>query len=173
MFYEFVATIVAGFGVAGLVILANRLLRGRLPRWLMPVAAGLAMIAFTIWAEYNWLDRVRAGLPEGVTIVAESRERMAYRPWTYLWPLTLRAVAVDTRRLRKNPAQPDLRMVPVVALGRWKAGIEINSVVDCAAGQRADMVEGVSIAEDGSLTGATWYALPEGDRLLRAVCGEG
>lgn len=172
MFFEFVATIATGFGLAGIAILLNRLTGGRLPRWLVPVTAGAGMIAFTIWSEYSWLARTTQSLPEGVVVASASEERMAYRPWTYIKPLSTRLIAVDLRRIRTNPALPDQRMVPVVAMGRWRAGIEVDAVFDCAANRRADVVDGVSMADDGSLTGATWISLPADDAVLRAACRE-
>ncbi|MEO0661118.1 MAG: hypothetical protein AAFZ87_06250, partial [Planctomycetota bacterium] len=33
-----------------------------------PVAAGLAMFAFTLWQEYTWFDRSTAVLPEGARV---------------------------------------------------------------------------------------------------------
>ena len=40
MFWELIATLMAGFAAAGVVLLLNKILRGRLPKWAMPIAAG-------------------------------------------------------------------------------------------------------------------------------------
>ena len=48
MFFELIGTIVAGVAAAPLVWAINRTLKGRLPSWLVPVAAGAAMLAATI-----------------------------------------------------------------------------------------------------------------------------
>ena len=47
MVFELIATIVAGFAGAGVALLLNKIFGGRLPRWIMPVAAGAAMLATT------------------------------------------------------------------------------------------------------------------------------
>lgn len=69
MFLELIATFIAGFAAAGVMMLVNRMSGGRLPRWLVPVVAGLAMIGTTIASEYNWFDRTRGTLPNGFEVV--------------------------------------------------------------------------------------------------------
>ena len=68
MFLELIATVFAGLAVAGVVMLVNRMTGGKLPRWFVPVAAGLGMIGTTISNEYSWYDRTVATLPEGLEI---------------------------------------------------------------------------------------------------------
>ena len=57
MFVELIATIVAGIACAGLVMPLNISTGRRLPKWMMPVAAGLGMIGMTISNEYTWYAR--------------------------------------------------------------------------------------------------------------------
>jgi len=61
MFLELIATVTVGIGTGGIVVLINKATRGRLPRWLVPVAAGLSMIGFTLWSEYSWAGRTADG----------------------------------------------------------------------------------------------------------------
>ncbi|MEP0154063.1 MAG: hypothetical protein ABJE81_05245, partial [Pseudophaeobacter sp.] len=60
MFLELIAVIFAGIAVAGVVMLVNNVTGARLPRWLAPVAAGLAMIGVTVTSEYSWYSRTLA-----------------------------------------------------------------------------------------------------------------
>ncbi|MEL7115964.1 MAG: hypothetical protein AAGP08_10295, partial [Pseudomonadota bacterium] len=71
MFIELIATFVAGLGAAGLVLVINMLTKGRLPKWVMPVAAGAAMIGVAISNEYTWGARTADGLPDGLVVVEE------------------------------------------------------------------------------------------------------
>jgi hypothetical protein len=170
MLLEFIAAIALGLGTAGLIMGLNFATGKRLPGWLMPAAAGAAMIGFMVYMEYSWLARTSEQLPEGVVITATSSESSWYRPWTYVRPLTLRLVAVDTRRNRINTAQADLVMTTVILLGRWMPPREIPVVFNCASAQRADLHARVQFADDGSLIDADWRQLQPDDPALLAAC---
>lgn len=171
MLLEFFAAIALGLGTAGMVLAIDRLLaRRRLPPWLAPAAAGLAMLGCMVYLEYSWAERTSAQLPDGVVVTASSRERMWYRPWTYAQPLTLRLVAVDTRRHRRHAQVPDQVMTTVVLLGRWLPVRELPVVFDCARARRADLHAGVELTAEGELLGAAWRSLPPDDATLRVVC---
>jgi len=172
MFYELVATVAAGFGAGGLVLLLNRLTGRRLPRWVLPAAAGAAMLGFAIWSEYAWFTRTTAQLPDSVVVASHNEERSWYRPWSYLYPLTTRFVALDRAALRRNANFPGQIMGRVLLFGRWEPGVALNVVFDCAARRRVDLVEGVTLGEDGAPRGGTWRALPADDPLLRAACAQ-
>ncbi|MFD1911429.1 hypothetical protein [Halodurantibacterium flavum] len=173
MLLELVATIAMGFAAAGIVLLLNKLMRGRLPRWIMPAAAGLSMIGYVVWSEYSWLSRMSASFPQGVEVVAVNAEQSFYRPWTYIWPLTNRLVAVDTRMNRRNEALPDLVMTRIVLRGRWQPGADIPVIYDCAGHRRAEMTSDVALAADGTPVGADWATVGPDDPALRTACGGG
>ena len=95
MFFELISTIVAGVAAGLFVWAVNRTLKGRFPKWLVPVAAGAAMLLATISSEYGWYDRTVATMPEGMVVAQTVEERTFYRPWTYMRPFVSRFVAVD------------------------------------------------------------------------------
>ena len=64
MFWELVATVFAGLGAAGIALLLRKLSAQKLPRYLVPVFAGLGMLGFQIHAEYNWYSHQKSLLPE-------------------------------------------------------------------------------------------------------------
>ncbi len=172
MLLHFLATIVLGLGTAGLLMAINVATGKRLPTWLVPAGAGLAMLVFLVSMEYGWVTRTTAGLPEGVEVVSISRESMWYRPWTYLKPLSLRLVAIDTRRNRTHPEQPDQIMTTVMLLGRWMPIREIPVVFDCLGARRADLHAGVELEAGGHLRGADWRRLDPDEAALQTVCRE-
>ncbi|MEO1849227.1 MAG: hypothetical protein ABGX70_01770, partial [Psychrobacter sp.] len=103
MIYEFIATIAAGFGMAGLALIITHLskLAGkRAPKWLIPLFAAIGIFAFQIHQEYNWYDQQVVQLPEGVTVVKKIEDTAWFRPWSYLKPQTVRFMAVDNERAR-------------------------------------------------------------------------
>ena len=170
MFLELIATFVIGFGVAGVILIVNAMTGRRLPGAVLPVGAGLAMIGFTIWSEYNWYPRTLAQLPEGIEIISTNESQAVYRPWTYLTPFVDRFAAVDKARIRRNENVPEQVMVPVVFMGRWAPGAEIPVVVDCVESRRADLADGIEFDEEGALVNADWIAVEADDPLLEAVC---
>jgi hypothetical protein len=171
MLFELFATVVSGFAAAGIVLILRRLTGERLPKWLMPAAAGSAMLAFTIWSEYSWFARTSALLPAGFVLVSQTENSAPWRPWTYIKPMTDRFAAVDTSSIRTNDAVPDMRLVETYYWGRWAPLNRLTVVVDCAGLRRAPIIEGVSLADDGAILGAEWIGVPTDDPTLIAVCG--
>ncbi|NDY95976.1 hypothetical protein [Wenzhouxiangella limi] len=170
MLLEFLAAIVLGLALAGVVMAINAATGRRLPSWLAPAAAGVGMIVFMISMEYSWLPRTVDSLPEGVEVVSISRESTWYRPWTYVRPLSLRIVALDTRRNRTHADQPGRVMTSVLLLGRWMPARRIPVVFDCTEGRRADLHGGVELDPAGDLPGADWRQLAPDDPALAIAC---
>jgi len=170
MFLELVATIAAAFAAAGMVLLLNRIVGGRLPKWFTPVAAGAAMIVTTISNEYGWYPRTKAALPEGLVISETIENQSFYRPWTYVRPYVERFVAVDTLSLQTHPALPDQRIADVYYFGRWSPVNKIGVLADCANARRAALIDAISFDESGKVSGANWVDVPKDDGLLAAIC---
>jgi hypothetical protein len=170
MLVEFIAAVFIALGAGGVAHLAIRLSGKRLPGWLVPAAAGAAMIGFAVWSEYSWAERVKSTLPPEVAVVSQNAITSWYRPWTYVWPLTNRMILIDGRFDRRNAAHPDLLITAVVMMGRWDPGRQVPVVFDCARGLRADLTDDVVIAEDGAIDGADWFDLGLQDPMVRAAC---
>jgi hypothetical protein len=173
MAIELIAALAAAAALAGIAHLLRRLSGGRLPRWLVPVAAGLGLIGFTVWSEYDWFDRVSAELPEGVPVVSVTREPSPLRPWTYAAPLVTGFVALDARSLGRHPARAELVMAKVYGFARWRPVQEGLMVIDCSSARRVLLTEGVAISDAGELTGGAWVAGQAGDDFTRAACQGG
>lgn len=170
MFVELIATVFAGIGCAGIAMLLNTLTGRRLPKWIMPVAAGLGMIGMTISNEYTWFDRTSARLPEGVTIAMTVDEQSWKRPWTQIWPYTKRFVAVDVATARKNESLPTQRLADLYFFGRWSPVNQAPMLFDCATSRSALLIDGADFANDGTVANADWEAMPNGDPVLKLVC---
>jgi hypothetical protein len=172
MFFELIGTIVAGVATALLVWAINRTLKGRLPSWLVPVAAGAAMLAATVSSEYCWFERTQSNMPEGFVVTETVDEQKFYRPWTYLKPFTNRFIAVDQATARTNPNYPDQRIVDLIIYGRWARTAKIPALFDCAANARADLVDGVEFGANGEVLNADWLPMDETAPLLKAACAK-
>jgi hypothetical protein len=172
MFFELIAAIVAGALVAGVVFGLNRLTGGRLPRWVMPAAAGAAIVAYAIFMEYSWYGRTVATLPEGLEVTFTHEARNVWRPWTFARPVVDRFAAVDRAAITAPGADADQRRAELYLFGRWTAPRRVPVVYDCGAGRMAPLLETVQIDENGVVTQADWEPVPADDPTLSIVCKE-
>lgn len=141
MFLELIATFVAGIGAAGLVLLINLITGGRLPKWAMPVAAGAAMIGLAVTNEYTWGGRTADGLPDGVVVIDDIKTSKWYKPWTYVWPQTVRLTALDTLAVQSRADIPDVKLVDLYLLARWQPPAKIPQLLHCTEAKRANVTD--------------------------------
>ena len=172
MFLELIATAIAGIATAGMVMLLNRVTGGRLPRWVAPVAAGLAMIGMTISMEYSWYSRTLSNLPEGV-VVAQPVEKSPsfYQPWTYVAPYVDRFVAADELSVRRNADLPEQRLVDLYFFGRWAPLSKVPVLMDCDMPRMAALVDDVKYASTGEVIAPDWVPMETDDPIRTLVCG--
>lgn len=170
MVFELIATISAGFAGYGVAALLQRLSGRRLPRALLPVAAGLAMLFVVIANEYGWYTRKLTTLPDGLQVAQTVESRSILRPWTLLKPAVSRFLAVDIKHARSHAARPDQYLVDVYAFARWYPPSRITVALDCANGRRADITDAVTVAEDGSINNAHWIDVGQADPVITATC---
>ncbi|WP_372604173.1 hypothetical protein [Actibacterium sp.] len=167
MFLELIATVAAGMGAAGVMMLLNRLAGGRLPRWMLPAAAGLAMIGFTMWSENTWAKRTAEAFPEGVVVVREVGSKIMWKPWTYAKPQVTRLMAVDLASVQRNPAAPDVRLFNMYLYGRWRAPSMVPQFVNCALPALANVSE-AALADP--VANADWMPITTDDKLYEVLC---
>ena len=127
MALELIAALITA-ATLGLLAWALRRWFPGLPKWLVPVAAGLGLIGFTVWSEYDWYDRVSSSLPAEVEVVAVQEEAMPLRPWTYAKPIRMRFAALDHRKTMTHPQAASLRLVTIYSFARWQPVIEAAGV---------------------------------------------
>ncbi|HMO08120.1 MAG TPA: hypothetical protein PKD10_10805 [Paracoccaceae bacterium] len=173
MLLDLIAAAAAAFGAAGVAMVLRHLTRGRLPRWIVPLAAGAGMIAFAIWNEYTWYPRVAATLPAEVPVVLAPADTSPLRPWTYAVPLVTRFIALDRTAMVTSTENPAIRRADAMVVERWMGTKRIPMGFDCAGGRQATLGEGVTLAPDGTLEGAAWAEVGPEDELQKAACREG
>lgn len=177
MLFEFIATIAAGFGMAGLALIITHLskLAGkRAPKWLIPLFAAIGMFVFQISQEYNWYPQQVKQLPEGLQVVKTAEQTTWFRPWSYIKPQTLRFMAADSSNARANTDNPNIYLVDLYLFERRRSVQQVSQVIDCATPSRADYVlqaadSNLTIDEHVKQT-ATWYPLDKNDLLYTSVC---
>ncbi|MCQ0090568.1 hypothetical protein [Roseovarius sp. M141] len=171
MLFELIAVIVAGVAAGGVVMIVRRIIPA-LPRWLVPVVAGAAMLAVSISLEYSWFARNSAALPEGVKVATVHENKAFWRPWTYAFPYVDRFIAVSQTGALENEAAEGQKMTSLYIFGRWTPTRRIRAVFDCESGRRADLLPGLVLGEDGSVPDSAWIDTGRDDPVTRTACAE-
>ncbi|WP_431300931.1 hypothetical protein [Tabrizicola sp. BL-A-41-H6] len=143
-----------------------------IPSWVAPASAGLALIGYTVWSEYDWYPRMTGQLPPEIELVATLEQASPFRPRTYLAKTTTSFVALDHRKTLSHPQKADLHIVTLYSFARAGGMTEAAMAVDCAGGRQALMITDSKITEAGDLTGAEWQPASANDRL-QAACRKG
>lgn len=168
MIWELIATVCAGVGAAGVALLLIKLSRQRLPRYLTPVFAGVAMIAFQIYNEYQWFDHQKSLLPQGVKVVMTASDKKVWQPWTYLLPQTNRFMAADFAKTTVNQLNPDIVLLDLYLFAQRSPAIPVKQLIHCKAGKRADFSLDMPIPTPDSALDDRWFDLPKDSAFLQA-----
>lgn len=163
MFLELITVFIAGFAGAGLMMLLGKITGGRLPKWIIPIGAGAAMILATVSLEYAWYERTRAALPEGTRVLSTDTGGAAWRPWTYVVPMVDRFWTVDPSAMLTNADTPERRIARVVRHGRWAKPEARVVAIDCAAGVWAE----------GESEAPNWQQDSAAFPIVATLCAEG
>ncbi|MDN5733060.1 MAG: hypothetical protein L0H09_02160 [Psychrobacter sp.] len=177
MLFEFIATMAAAFGMAGLALIITHLskLSGkRAPKWLVPLFAAVGIFTFQIHQEYKWYSQQVSKLPAGVEVVKTAESHTWFRPWSYAKPQILRFIAADIKNARAQVDNADMRLVTLYLFERRRSVQKIPQVIDCSAPARADYIlpkagSTLSLDEHVQQT-STWHPLTKADSLFIRVC---
>ncbi len=177
MLFEFIATIAAGFGLAGIALVITHLSKmagKRAPKWLIPLFAAIGIFGFQINQEYKWYGQQVAQLPEGVEVVKTAKESTWFRPWSYIKPQIFRFIAADSGNARANANNENMYLVNLYLFERRRSVQQITQVIDCTTPARADYVlqeeeSKMTIDEHVKQTTA-WRSLAKDDPLYTTIC---
>lgn len=175
MIYEFIATITAGFGMAGIAMIIRHLTKfagKQAPKWLIPIFAAIGILGFQIHQEYNWQQQQIDRLPEQVKVVKTVEGQAWYRPWSYLKPQVIRFMAVEAGEPLGsdiNPTTADIRRSNIYLFERRISTKIIPQLVNC---QQPAIT---SLTTKAPLSAATfkqlqWQPLAADDEIFQVVC---
>ncbi|KKO44240.1 hypothetical protein WG68_16510 [Arsukibacterium ikkense] len=170
MLWELIATIFAGLGAAGIALTIRFISRKKAPRWLIPVFAAIGMLGFQVQSEYNWYQHQAGLLPEGVVVVRTVEQQAPWRPWSYVYPQTLRFIAADIANAAPNQRNNAIWLVDLYFFERRLSAKRVPQVVHCQQQARADFTEQLVIPAPGVAIGSGWQKLANNDPLIVALC---
>jgi hypothetical protein len=130
MFWALLTALVAGVAGAGIGLGLRTLTRNRLPKGIIPICAGLAMIVATVGTEYGWYPNVVRTMAPDLVIISQREQQAWYQPWTLCGPGCAGLSAIP-RRNRGNGRR--LRHLRRAGPGqeRWQPQIVRPNLVDC------------------------------------------
>ena len=171
MFWTLVTVFISGFAGAGVGLALRHLSRNRLPKGVIPVVAGLAMLAATIAQEYAWEDGVRSTMAEDLVIVSTREQQAWYQPWTYIRPWTRGFIGFSPAETVETAPGSGLLAVQLRLQERWQPQMVRPALVDCANARWTDITPAMTFTETGQPAEAIWRETGPEDPIIRAVCG--
>ena len=166
-----IAVFAVGFAVAGLVLLASRLLGTKPPRYLIPLAAGLSMLTYAVWSDYSWASRTIAELPDRIKVVKKISSSSPWKPWTYVVPQVDRFIVLDPSETRKNEKLPGFVLAEVILVARLEPAVTTRQLFDCERARRTDILSDDTFTADGMPVDPNWVPLDRDDALFSQLCG--
>lgn len=168
MIWHLIAAVFAGLGAAGVALLLRSLSGRRLPRWIVPVFAGLGILGYQINHEYSWFEHKRSQLPATAQVVDTEQAQMFWRPWTYLFPMTVGFSVVDQNSM--EPRQLEDQQLVEFILYRFEKEYRDQLhhqpyLMNCAEAEMVPLASGSREPRLDSLR-----PVDEESRLLEAVC---
>lgn len=175
MIYEFIATLAAGFGMAGIALIIRHLskLSGFVaPKWLIPIFAGLGMLGFQIHQEYHWHEQQMKLLPENVQVVKTIEDTTWYRPWSYLKPQVKRFMAVNEGQTLVSDSPSSAQLIMHVNLYLFERRIStkiVPQLINCTQPASANITKGNDVSTI-NLYDIEWHKLDANDPLIKTAC---
>lgn len=167
MLWHLVATIFAGLGAAGIVLLLRSLSKNKLPKWLIPVFAGVGMLGYQIYFEYSWFAHQAARQPAGVVVVSSEQGEAFWRPWTYFFPMTTAFTVVDSARTQTRHVD-GLTFVEFIQYRFEKKAIDVVThqryVLNCTQAQM------IPVSDSNQALTETPQNIERNSPLFAAVC---
>ncbi|MBU2115119.1 MAG: hypothetical protein KKE94_15245 [Gammaproteobacteria bacterium] len=170
MLWELIATVVAGLGGAGIALMLRKLSANKAPSWLIPAFAGATMLGFQIHSEYSWFEHQASLLPAGVVVVKTVQEQAVWRPWSYLYPQTLRFIAADVNNASQNQLNNQIMLVDLYFFQRRATARRVSVVLHCEQHARTEFSQQLDIPAVDAPLSNNWQKLSADDPLLTAVC---
>lgn len=166
MIWHLIATVIAGVGAAGIALLLIKLSANRLPRYLTPMFAGLGMLCFLIYSEYQWFSHQKSLLPANVQVVQQIEEASWWRPWSYVLPQVTRFMAADFNSIQRNSINPDVLIVDIYLFAERMPAVVVKQLIHCGWQKRQDYDENSQIPTKDAQPDKHWFSLPADNTLL-------
>ncbi|WP_135076538.1 hypothetical protein [Terasakiella sp. SH-1] len=159
--WDIIIAISLVFVVCGPIWAICRYLRVDLPKFILPMLAGVTLLGFNAYMRYTWGDRTAEAFPPEVVVLKEYRHSNLFEPWTFLWPRVSHLIAADTTQTRTNANYPDVIMGSTVMMQEHQDTTEMSVLVNCKEGLVAVLPTNMVAQGQNPIETAQWTARSE------------
>lgn len=169
--FNIISLVAVGAGVAGLLHGVYRLImRRKPPKFLVPLSAGVAMIVFHIWNEYSWYNRTAEMLPPSIEVVETLPVRQFWAPWTYIFPMVNRFVALDRANTHRNDKLPGYVLTSSMYIKRAEDTLLTNMLVNCDQRRWTAISDSTQFDSSGLPANAEWLDFDKESKFPEIAC---
>jgi len=86
MTWHLLAVFIIGLCLGGISFFLRKLSRNRLPKWIIPISAGIGMLGYLAYYDYGWFEFKKSQLPPQAVVIDQASEKNFFKPWRYLVP---------------------------------------------------------------------------------------
>ena len=103
-------------------------------------------------------------------MVKTVQEQAAWRPWSYLYPQTMRFIAADVNNAAQNQLNNQIMLVDLYFFQRRATARRVPVVLHCQQHARTEFSQEMVIPPADAPLSNIWQKLSADDPLLTAVC---
>ncbi|MEJ6392646.1 hypothetical protein V8J82_05215 [Gymnodinialimonas sp. 2305UL16-5] len=170
MFWTLIAAVFSGLAGAGIAMALRKLSGNRLPKGIMPVFAGIAMIAGTVAQEYSWFPNNLDDLPPDAVVLSTREQQAVYQPWTYVQPWVRGFIAFAPSETVETMEGSEVYVIQAHIRERWQPAIIRPVLVDCARELRFDIAADTTFDDEGRPEGLSPVGDGPDDPVIPSVC---
>ena len=138
MIWHLLAVFIIGLCVGAFAFALRKLSRNKLPSWIIPVCAGLGMLSYLAYYDYNWFSLKRGQLPAESIVIEQDRASNFFRPWSYVLPSVSSFVILDgTSKKTQQDGQTLVQYIRYEFINDYIERLESQPyVLNCATGEQ-------------------------------------
>lgn len=167
MIWHLIAVLITGLSMGGIAVLLRKISRNRIPRWVIPIAAGLGMLAYQAYYDYTWFDWKKSQLPDGAILLEEQRNSNFFRPWSYVFPAVNYFAFIDgEHRTFRQEGQHLVQYIRYELYHEHTDRLETNFyLLNCGEAEQVKLVESSTDAAPAEVE-----YIERNSRLYRTLC---
>ncbi len=156
--------------VCGPIWAIARYLRVPLPKFVLPMLAGLTMFSYNIYMSYSWIDRMVASYTPEVVVLKEYRSKSFFAPWTILVPRVSHFIAANTKKEPQLIEGTNVIEGALVAMQEHIDPENMSVLVNCDEGKVSIMPMEKVLAAESPLDVAQWINGAEFPYVMDYYC---
>lgn len=156
--------------VCGPVWAIFRTLKVELPKFVLPLLAGITLLSYNAYMRYTWSDRTAEAFPPEVVVLKEYRHSNVFEPWTFLYPRVSHFIAADKTQTRTNEKHPDVVMGSTVMMQEHQDTTTMTVLVNCKENQVAVLQRNQVAQGQDPVESAQWVGGQEFPFMIDFYC---